>query len=232
MQNAPASGTVYLQDLPADIYTRVPLQDLALDPQRIHDYLFGNFSYLSAGLLPFAAAPSGEIRLVPRVPLADDPKVAQAQQRAVNWLRVQSQHLIQASDGRALVKQERLFSLFTRILMWQRGFETFLREPVWRKFASREVIETAEHLYERHGEVRLRINIASAEFDLCGPSNRARQHCDEIRVSLRPVVDALLIEGLWLDRPDERFRDLARMMVRLGRSEHRCVGPQFSRGEQ
>ena len=215
-------------------YETVHLQDLALDPQRVHEYLFSVPSYVFLSFIPLKAPPPGQIRLVVPVRLSDDPKIARAQQRALSWLRVQSQNLILASDCQALARQGKMFSLYTRMLMWQRGFDDFLIDPagpVWgRKFANRDVIKTAEHLYVRHGDVRLRIDIASSEFDLCGPSTRARQKSDEIRVSLRPVVDALSMEGLWVDPPDERFRDLARVMVRLGQGEHRRVGrPEFIR---
>lgn len=228
MQNAPPYGSVYLQDL-------------ALDPERVHDYLFGQLSYVSAPRIPLTPPPPGEIRLVLPLTTPDDPDVAEARQRAWNWLRVQLQKLILESDGRALAKQARQFSLFTRMLMWQRGFDGFMTRPhgpVWgRKFASREVIATAVHLYERHGDVRLRIDMATGRFDLCTPNVRIRQRSDEVHVSLLPVVDALLMEGLWVDRPDERFCGLARVMVQLGREEQRRVGrtrfiTRSERGEQ
>ena len=125
------------------------------------------------------------------------------------------------------MEQELQFSVFTRELLRQRGFEGFWLDPtgVWHeRFANREVIETAEHLHERHGDVRLRFDLATAEWDLCGPNARARQRSDEAAVSLRPVIDALWMTGLWTEREDERFRDVARVMLRLAKVEQRGVG--------
>jgi len=104
-------------------------------------------------------------------------------------------------------------------------------------FSSRNVVEQAERLYKRHSDVRLRTNLGNGKFSLCAPSTRVGQRSDEVIVSLRPVVDALSMKGLWVDQPDERLRDLARGMVRLGQDEHQHVGRtefigRYGRGEQ
>ena len=146
----------------------------------------------------------------------------------MKWLRVQLQNLILASDRSALFMQEGDFGFFTCKLMGQRGFGAFMTQPThlaWSlRLGRREVVELAERLYEQHGDVRLRTNLATAKFSLCGPKSRMRQRSDEVIVSLRPVVDALSMKGLWVDQPDERFRNLARVMVRLGQEEQHGVG--------
>lgn len=123
-------------------------------------------------------------------------------------------------------EQEGEFAYFTVKLMSQRGFRPCLTEPrAWhRRFAKRTVIETAEHLYERCRDVRLRIDMATAEFELCGAKSKVRHRSDEVIVSLRPVVDALLMTGLWVDQLDARFRELAGLVVRLAQGGYRHVG--------
>jgi len=112
--------------------------------------------------------------------------------------------------------------------MGQRVFGAFMTSPTcfhWLNvFSSRNVVEQAERLYERHGDVRLRTDLGNGKFSLCAPSTRVGQRSDEVIVSLRPVVDALSMKGLWVDQPDERFRNLARVVVRLGQEEQRGVG--------
>ena len=192
------------------------------DPERARDYLFGDGPALA---LVELNPPRGQVRLVRPVPSPDDPRSARQMEDDRNWLRGQLQNLILTGDSRALLEQEMQFSFFICKLMWLRGLATNQTFNAWsRRFDNREVVETAEHVYERHGDVRLRIDIASSESDLCGPNTRMRQHSDEVVVSLRPVIDALLMLGLWVDRPDERFRELARVMVRLGQAQHRRVG--------
>jgi len=204
------------------------------DPERAGDYLFGDGPPLALAEL---GPQSGQIRLVRPVPSPDDPESARQMEDDRNWLRIQGQNLILARDPRALMHQEMQFSFLAWQLMMLRGLAIERIRTPWRRVHCREVIETAEHIYERHGDVRLRIDMASFECDLCGPNMRMRGRSDEIVVSLRPVVDALLMRGLWVDRPDDRFRDLARVMVRLGRGEYRRVGRaeftgRWSRGEQ
>ena len=171
--------------------------------------------------------PPGQILLVRPWPIPEDPFWARVQERNTNWLRRQSQNLLGDGDGRTRLEQEFQFSVFTRVLLRQRGFERFWLDPnnVWHeRFKNREVIETAEHLFERHRDVRLRFDLATAEWELCGPNIRVRQRSDEVVVSLRPVIDALWMTGLWTERADERFRDVARVMVRLATDEYRRVG--------
>ena len=213
-------------------------QDLALDPP---EYLVGPPDHVSSLLIPFAPPPSGVIRLFLPLPVPDDPYTARVQQVGCDWVRDQTQQALLARDYQALVAQQQQFARLTCILVWQRGFDRFITTPTgqaWgREFARQGVLDTAERLYERHGDVRLRIDLASLEFDLCGPSTRVRQSSDDITVSLRPVVDALSVAGLWLEKPDVGFRDLARVMVQLGRDEHQRVGgaeftSRWSRGPQ
>lgn len=206
------------------------------DPERAGDYLFGDGPPLALAEL---GPQSGQIRLLRPVPSPDDPETARQMEDDRNWLRIQGQNLILARDPRALMHQEMQFDFLTCKLLCLRFGVADMRPffSAWSgRFVSREVVETAVHLFERHSDVRLRIDLASAEFDLCGPNMRARRS-DEVMVSLRPVVDALLMWGLWADRPDDRFRDLARVMVQLGRDEHRRVGRieftrRWNRGEQ
>ena len=125
------------------------------------------------------------------------------------------------------MEQELQFSVFTCELLRQRGLDGLRlgQTRVWHEsFRNREVVETAERLFERHGDVRLRVDLATVDWELSGPNARARQRFDEVTVSLRPVIDALWMTGLWTEREDERFRDVARVMVRLATDEYRRVG--------
>ena len=230
MQDAPHHEPVYTYPGPPQ-----------LDPERVRDYLFGDVHYLPLAETPLDDPPPGQILLVRPVPPSEDPQDAKAQERDIKWLRGQLQNLILARDFRALSEQEGSFGFFVCKLMGQRGFGAFMTSPTcfhWLNvFSSRNVVEQAERLYERHGDVRLRTDLGNGKFSLRAPSTRVGQRSDEVIVSLRPVVDALSMKGLWVDRPDERFRDLARVMVRLGRDEHRRVGRmeftrRWSRGEQ
>ena len=184
--------------------------------------------------------PPGQVFLVRPRPIPDDPFWARVEERNTNWLRLQSQNLLAEGDWRTRLEQELQFSVFARALLRQRGFKGFWLDPtgVWHeRFGNREVIETAEHLLERHGDVRLRFDLATAAWNLCGPNTRARQRSDEAVVSLRPVIDALWMMGLWTEREDERFRDMARVMLRLAKDEQRGVGQdeflsRYGRGGQ
>ena len=224
MENAPSYVPVYTDPgLAPDV-----------DPDSVRAYL------LSGNCLPLALVAveptPGQIRLVRPVPLPDDPQHAVSLQRILDNIRVLRQNLVIAGDSKALLMQEANFTFLTCLLMKERGLGAIANWWWSRMFASRTVVALAESLYERHGDVGLRTDLGTAEFSLCGPNSRVRQR-DEVIVSLRPVVDALSIMGLWVDRPDERFRDLARVMVRLGQDEHQHVGRtefigRHGRGEQ
>lgn len=197
---------------------------LAIDPERRGGHRFGGHSYRY--LTPFEEPSSGQIELVRPIPVPDDERLSRIQEGDLNWLRQQMQDLILTGDWRALKEQEGEFAYFTVKLMSQRGFRPCLTEPrAWhRRFATRTVIETAEQLYERCRDVRLRIDMATAEFELCGAKSKVRHRSDEVIVSLRPVVDALLMTGLWVDQLDARFRELAGLVVRLAQGGYRHVG--------
>lgn len=187
-----------------------------LDPEIVRDKLFGAV-YVPLVRVALGDPPPGQIRLVEPVGLSADPEVARAQQREMDWLR----------DWRARLEQESQFAFFTCKLLWQRGFDT-LTAPnysVWSdRFSNRELIEQAENLHEAHGDVRLRIGMENGDFELCGLNTRVRQSSDDVNVSLLPVVHALSMQGLWPDRSDEQFRDLARVMARLATDKCRRVG--------
>lgn len=195
-------------------------------PDNVHDYLYGEAQVpLAQELSPFDHPPPGQVLLVRQLPAPDDPFWAEVQERNTTWLRLQSQDLLLAGDWRTRLEQEFQFASYTCKLLWQRGFEAFYPDRAWRsRFDKREVIEAAERLYERHNDVRLRIDLATEEFDLCGPNTRPRRCSDDVNVSLRPVVEALCLHGLWVGRQDERFHDLARVMVRLAAAERRELG--------
>ena len=234
MQNAPPEEPVY----------RVPPEE---DPDSGSPYVFGPWSPPFSRCL-YGPQPSGRIKLVEPIPSFGDPESDRHLQKAQNRVRALTQGLILSRDWRALREQEMKFSFFTQQLMWQRGFPefvtvqgtidpeqeiagfpVFVRDPAdannWdEQFGRREVVEEAESIYRRHGEVRLRIDLDRAGFDLCGPASRMRHGVDEICVTLRPVLDALLMEGLWVGGSSDRFQGLAREMVRLAQDERRRVG--------
>lgn len=227
MQNAPREP-VYNDPELGPIYDD-DIHDLYLDrhPDRVHEYLYGEgFVPLAEGPFFFEAPLPGQVLLARPMPVEDDRFWARVDERNTNWIRLQSQNLLLAGDGRTRNEQECQFSVFTRHLLLQRGFGRFCADPFeWsRRFSNREVVETTEHLYRRHGDVRLRIDLATEEFDLCGPNMRVRQCSDDINLSLRPVVDALWLHGLWAESTDERFQDIARVLVRLAAAEQRELG--------
>ena len=242
MQNAPREPVYYDPEL-GPVYDD-GISDLYLDrhPELVHDYLYGEGYFpLSHDPLFFDnPPPPGQIVLARPWPVPDDASWAQVHERNTNWLRIQSQNLLLAGDLRTLREQEDQFSTFVSKLLFHRGFEEFWLDRTGefdRRFSNREVVETTERLYERHNDVRLRMDLATGEFDLCGPNTRVRDRSDDVVVSLRPVIDALWMTGLWTERADERFGDLARAMVRLAHCERRRVGPaefvgRYGRGGQ
>ena len=130
------------------------------DPERAGDYLFGDGPPLALAEL---GPQSGQIRLLRPVPSPDDPETARQMEDDRSWLRVQGQNLILARDPRALLEQEMQFSFLASRLMMLRGLATRQTFSAWsQRFNSREVIETAEHICERHGDVRLRIDMAES----------------------------------------------------------------------
>lgn len=105
------------------------------------------------------------------------------------------------------------------------------------RFREPSVIEEAQALQERHGDVLVAVDLAADGFELLGPETRGRRLEGAMVASLAPVFEALAMWGLWVDRPDDRFRDLARIVVQLAQGEHRrdgraeCIRPG-GRGEQ
>lgn len=224
MQNAPPETPVYIDPELGPIYESwLP----RLDPDNIRDYLFGG-AFIPLAEEPFILdrQPPDRVVLARPLKVPADPFWAELQERETAWLRAQLQSLIRAGDPAALGEQQCQFSNFTRRLLWHMGFEWAIGvdDVVNDRFGTRDLVETAEHLYERHGEVQLRIDLATAEFELRGAGARSRRGASEVSVSLRPVVDALWLCGLWIDRVDARFTDLARVIVRLARDEQRRVG--------
>ena len=157
MENAPSYLPVYTDPgLAPDV-----------DPDSVRAYL------LSGNCLPLALVAveptPGQIRLVRPVPLPDDPQHAVSLQRILDNIRVLRQNLVIAGDSKALLMQEANFTFLTCLLMKERGFGAIANWWWWRRmFASRTVVALAEFLYERHGDVRLRTDLATAECSAPG----------------------------------------------------------------
>jgi len=109
-------------------------------------------------------------------PVSDDPEIVHLEKDYLNSLLSKSRERIIAGDCSVLREQEEQFALYSCMIIWQRGFRANSYASWYERLNSREVVETAEHFYERHGDVRLRIDLGSSEFDLCRPKTRAREH--------------------------------------------------------
>ena len=230
MQNAPTDGISYLS---------LPTQ-LPRAPEALSDLLFEEPYSLPLAFLTLVDPPPGQVRLLEPWPIPEDPEAARELEHDIQRRRGVIGQLLIAGEFWARRRQASQFGFFTRKMLWQRFHcEAFLYCPtasIWSaRFGEPSVIESVRELQERHGDVLVAVDLSADKFELLGPKTRGRRGA--MVASLAPVLEALAMWGLWLDQPDERFRDLARAMVRLAQDEHRRIGRtefirRCGRGEQ
>lgn len=232
MQHAPIPGIGYL-DLP----TQLPS-----DLSALSDLLFDGDYFLPLARITLVDPPPGQVRLLEPLPIPDDPESARELEHDIQLRRDLIGQLLIGGEPFALLEQATQFGFFTSKMLRQRFDQpAFISDPPASEWSSRfgepSVVESARILQERHGDVLVAVDLSADEFELLGPETRAKRLKGAMVASLEPVFEALRMWGLWVDRPGERFRDLARVMVKLGQEEQRRVGRaefirRCGRGEQ
>ena len=203
------------------------------DPEEAHRLMFDAVEYIPLAILSFNDPPPGEVRLIqPTCMRETHPQ----RDEANRWLgaelrrrRALFREALERGDDLAFRwEQASQFAFFATKLIWQRfRLPMFIRDPTaseWTaRFADLQVVERASVLYERHGDLLLLVDVIGGDFDLCPPTARGRRLRDTTVVSLRPVIEALAVLGLWVESDDEML-GLARTLIRLARQERGRLG--------
>ena len=224
MQNAPPEPSLGQTDLPPQLLDRLC--------ELFKENMYGD-PYFPPAFSPWSPPP-GQVQLVepPRIP--EDRDAAREFEQELHRRRSLIEELLVARNWMLKLRQKVEFGLFTCTMLSQQfQIDDFLILPTYTawadRFSEREVIQRAQALQERHGEVLIVVDRTAGEFELCGPETRGGRLAGSLVASMTPVFDALALRGLWVGT-DRQFRELARAVVRLAEAEHARLGPDgFSR---
>ena len=205
------------------------------DPEEAHRLMFDAVEYIPLAILPFNDPPAGQVRLIqptrvrgthPRSDEADRRLQAELGRRRALFREA----LERGDDPMFRWEQASRFAICTTQLIWQRfRLPMFIQDPAaseWtNRFTDLQVVERARALHERHGDILLLVDVIGGDFDLLSPTTRGGRLRDTTVVSLRPVIAALSVLGLWAESDDQTL-GLARMCIRLAREERGRLGTE------
>ena len=117
-------------------------------------------------------------------------------------------------DWLVLDHQVTRFQVYTRRLFWQRFRFAFSFSPS----ADLDLLAKARTLHDRYGEVIFEATDQQS-YRLRGPRQFRHSSNSAISMSLAPVFEALVAEGLWIAQDDE-IETLARTLIAMARSSH------------